>query len=282
MKSVTLDGRRPKLTDDQFIYENVSTHTDYILVDDSNQYLDFQFFFAPLTGELTVNPKNSQRFIIPFHDVPKFALTSNFVIRNLDSSTERRLLYAVFGDYYHQNSNGFYNETRTPQDDFGKNILNEDFTESEWNDFYNFMMQCCSFYMNYGKIEPPMNNVEKRNLMSIMGSAFHEWADVYFSIESCRRDTFHSKPDAFEDFKKNTRSQWTSQHFMKSMKAWCKYYGLEFNPKEHQNSDGRIIKNMSISGGSKSTEMIYIRSNGVAIPPNETDENNEMPKDLPF
>ncbi|MEQ8548713.1 MAG: hypothetical protein RIC03_12425 [Cyclobacteriaceae bacterium] len=267
MKSVTLDGRKPKLTEDQFIYENVSRHTDYILVDDANQYLNFHFFFAPLTGELTVNPKNNQRFIIPFQEVPKFAITSNFVVRNLDSSTERRLLYTVFSDLYHHNSNDHYNETRSPKDDFGKNILNEDFTEKEWNDFYNFMIQCCHFYMQHEKIEPPMNNVEKRNLISEMGSAFHEWADVYFSTESKRLDEFVIRNEAFDDYKKATRSNWTSHKFGKAIRAWSKYYSYELDPKEHHNGQGRIIRRVTLPDqSSKAVEMIYISTKTIKEP----------------
>ncbi|MEO9474165.1 MAG: hypothetical protein ABJG41_01480 [Cyclobacteriaceae bacterium] len=294
MKSVTLDGRKPKLTDDQFIYENVTRHTDYILVDDANQYLNFQFFFAPLTGELTVNPKNNQRFIIPFKEVPKFSITSNFVVRNLDSSTERRLLYTVFSDYYHQNSNDFYLETRQPKDDFGKEILNEEFTEEEWNDFYNFMMQCCRFYMNHDKIEPPMNNVEKRNLISEMGNAFHEWADVYFSEDSEKLNCFVVKNEAFDEFKRASKTNWTSQKFGKALKAWAKYYGYELDPKEYHNGQGRITrKHTAVPGGKAiSTEMIYIRTSASGHPEGgrqvpvegQTDtENSLQPKDdMPF
>jgi hypothetical protein len=263
MKSVTLDGRKSKLTEDQFIYENVTIHTDYILIDDANQYLDFQFFFAPLTGDLTVNPKNNQRFIIPFKDVPKFAITSNFVVRNLDSSTERRLLYTVFSDYYHKNSNDFYREDRTVKDDFGINILMDDFPEKDWNDFYNFMIQCCQFYMNHEKISPPMDNVEQRNLKSIMGEAFHEWADVYFSEEAGRRDVLTEKVEAFEDFKRSTRSQWTSQKFGKALHAWVKYHGFILDPEEFKNAQGRIIRKVEKDGFSKSAEMIYIRTKKV-------------------
>ena len=261
MKSVTLDGRKPKLTEDQFIYENVTRHTGYILVDDGNQYLNFHFFFAPLTGDLTVNPKNNRRFILPFKDVPKFTITSNFVIRDLDSSTLRRLLYSVFSDYYHQKSNDYYKESRGPKDDFGKNILNEDFTEEEWNDFYNFMIQCCKFYLNHSKIDPPMENVEKRNLLSVMGTVFHEWADVYFSEDSGNLDKMVVKLYAFEDFKRYSRSNWTSQKFTKALRAWARYYRYELNPYVYLNTQGRIIQKIDQDDGEKkSMEMVYIQT----------------------
>ncbi len=261
MKSVTLPGRKHDLTKDQFIYSGVTRHTDFILVDDANQYLDFSFFFEATTGELTVNPKFGVKFELKSEEVPKFAFTSNHPVRDIDSSKLDRLLYTVFSDYYHKDNNGFYLENRSPKDDFGKNILNEDFTTAEWNDFYNFMIQCCNLYMQHEKIEPPMNNIEKRNLISEMGSAFHEWADVYFSEEMNTLDTLVPKVEAFEDFKKATNAKWTSQKFRKAIMAWSKYYGFELNPKEFQNSQGRISRKWPEGApDAKATELIYIRT----------------------
>lgn len=261
MKAVSLDGRNPKLTEDQFIYSNVTKHTDLILVDDCNQYLNFQFFFAPLTGDLTVNPKQTQRYEIPFKDVPKFVLTSNFVVRNLDSSTERRLIYSVFSDYYHENSNNYYRQARQPKDDFGKNILGAEFTPDEWNDFYNFMLQCCQFYMNHGKINPPMNNVIQRNLISIMTEPFLEWADVYFCDENDSLDRHVVKQDAFDDYKKYAKVNWSMQKFTKAMKAYCELKGYLLDPDEYKNTEGRIVKKVDrAEGTSKAMEMIHIRT----------------------
>jgi hypothetical protein len=264
MKTVTLDGRKDKLTEDQFLFENVTRHTGYILIDDANQYLNFQFFFSSITGELTVNPKHGKRFIIPFEEVAKFAISSNFVIRNLDSSTARRLLYTVFSDYYHANQPGhdYYREDRTVADDFGYNLLSGSFPQEQWNSYFNLMMQCCQMYLNYPKISPPMNNVEVRHLKSEMGENFLEWADVYFSEESGRLNQFVPRPAAFEDFKITTNSRlWSAQKFFKSIQAWCRFYSYTLDPKEYRNSKGRIIrKHENEHGKTVTTEMIYIRT----------------------
>lgn len=257
MKSVTLDGRNPKLTDNPHIYERVTEHTDYILVDDANQYLKFGFFFSPLTGELTVNPKNNKQYEIPFEHVPKFCITSNYTLREIDPSTERRLLYTVFSDYYHYNSNGEYNESRSPKDDFGKNLF-LDFDEADWNRFFNFMAQCLKMYLNFEKIDPPMDNVTKRNLRTLMTEQFQTWADVYFAEETRRTDCMYPKKAAFLDFLQETKVQkWTINKFTKSMKYWCVYNNYVFNPKELCNSDNRIIGK---DESNMSEEKIYIQT----------------------
>ena len=93
MKSVTLSGRNRKLTDNPHIYDRVTEYTDMVLIDDANAYLDFDFFFDVVTGDMTVNPKNNKSYEIPFEKAPKFCITSNYTLRKVDPSTEGRMLF---------------------------------------------------------------------------------------------------------------------------------------------------------------------------------------------
>ena len=256
MKSVTLNGRNKRLTENPHIYENVTEHTDYVFIDDANRYIDFQFFFKAMTGDLDVNPKNNRQYSIKFEDAPKFCITSNYTLNNIDPSTERRLLYTVFSDYYHYNSNGEYREHRDPKSDFGKNMFN-DFTEEEWNLFFNFVAQCVKMYLCYEKIDPPMNNVTKRNLISAMTQPFKDWADVFFGPNSDKLNIEVVKREAFENFQEETKMyKWSSHRFTKSLKAWCRYNLYILNPGELCDKEGRIIKKVN----DKSEEHIYIKT----------------------
>lgn len=267
--NVTLDGRNPRLTDNPHIYELVSEHTDMVLIDDANEYLKFDFFFSPLTGDLTVNPKNNKQFIIPFAKVAKFVITSNYTLRQIDPSTERRILYTVFSDYYHYNSNNEYKGNRSPKDDFGKNLF-DDFNEDEWNNFFNTMAYCLVDYLKFEKIDPPMNNVTLRNLQTQMGAAFQAWADVYFSENSGKLDELVPRNEAFEDFIGSSGSKlWTTQKFGKSLIAWCRYNKFVLDPIELQNSGGRIIRKVipkhkdgipKLNSKKVATDMIYIQT----------------------
>jgi hypothetical protein len=256
MKSVTLNGRNKKLTDNQHIYENVTEHTDYILIDDANKWIDFSFFFKALTNDLDVNPKNNKQYSIPFENAPKFCITSNYTLPNIDPSTERRLIYTVFSDYYHFNSNGEYNEHRDPTTDFGKNLFN-DFTDDEWNLFHNFMAQCLKLYLNHSKIDPPMENVNKRNLQTIMTDSFRNWGDMYFAEDNGNVNVLIAKKKAFEDFKEETKNnKFTINRFTRSLKAWCKYNHHILDPQELRNSQDRIIRKQD----GTATEMVYVQT----------------------
>lgn len=237
-------GRDPKLTENPHIYEGIDKHTDLLIIDDCNRYLKFDFFFPAITGPLNINPKNAKQFIIPFEDTPKIWFTSNFPPQNIDDSKERRILYNINSDYYHSNASGEYREERRVSDDF-KKIIGRGFNETEWNLALNFFMQCTQFYLSCTqKINPPMDNVNKRNLKSTMGDLFEPWADVYFSKESGRLNSDEViKDDAVADYlKSSNQKHLTSQRFKKQLKAWCAYHNIELNPKDMCTAGGQIIK----------------------------------------
>lgn len=258
MKSVSLPGRSPKLTENAHIYENVTTHTDFVLVDDANQYLKFDFFYSDLTGDMLVNPKHGKQYELSFEESPKFAFTSNFALRNTDPSTERRLLYTVFSDYYHHNKDDEYERDWNPELEFGKNLF-QDFDQDEWNLFFNTMANALVMYLNHDKINPPMENVEKRNLVVQMSNPFKEWAEVYFSETSGNCDRLIPRCVAMEDYfnhNSRDRNKWSTNKFTTAIKAFCKYHNYEYNPKSLMNKQGRIIRKHE----NKAEEHIYIKA----------------------
>ena len=265
MQSCTLSGRNPKLTENKHIFENVTEHTKYILVDDSDAYTPFNFFFDAITGDLTVNPKNTKSYTIPFERSPKFCITSNYVLRNIDPSTSRRILYAVFSDYYHEKTkDNDYLETRTIYDDFNKNLFRDGYTKKEWEADLNFLVECCRFYLSVIKdniqIQPPMTNVISRNLRAIMQEPFLNWAQVYFSEISGNCDRLIPRAEVTDDFQSYTKkSNWTPNRFSKALRAYCDWDVpriIALNPDEICGKDGRIIRKYN----GKATEMFYIQT----------------------
>lgn len=270
---VQLEGRNPKLIDNPHVYENFSEHTDLVLVDDASRYIKFDFFFSAITGPISVNPKNNKQFSIPFADSPKMIFTSNFPPYNADPSTDRRLLYTVFSDYYHFNRLGEYNEERKVSDDFnGKNLF-DDFDQAEWNNTLNFYMQCVQFYLSTNnKISPPLENVTKRSLKSVMGDNFQDWADVYFSKESGKLDTELVKEEAQNDCKRTIGLKvFTPQQFKHSLTAWCQYNGYELNPIEFLGNATRKTKRVKEIYNNEEREVmkevIYIQTKAIETEP---------------
>ncbi|WP_254562173.1 hypothetical protein [Dyadobacter diqingensis] len=241
--NVSFSGRNPLLTKNPHIYDKVTRHTDMIIVDDCYEFLDFGFFYGDITGDMNPNPKQTQSYSIAFDESPKFWFDSNFGDRDFSESTQRRKLVTSFSDYYHEN-NGAYLETRQPTDDFDGKRLFYDFGPQDWNNLYNFLAWCLHFYLSCPeKVKPPMNNIQKRNLLSSMGNRFFEWAEVYFGVESKRLDKIISKRVAKDDYTNSEKIRdLSTQKFTDYCKKYAAYHGYEFNPAEYLNTQGRILR----------------------------------------
>lgn len=264
------DGRNSKLTQNPHIFERVTKYTALLFVDDAYKYFDFDFFYALITGFLTVNPKGTQGYTLGPEISPKLCITSNFPPARNDKATRRRLWFSAFSDYYHKNPNGEYREERLPNQEFGKSLFSE-FTEEEWNLFFNFSAQCVKAWMEWGQVEPPMETLMQNQYKNQMGATFHDWADTYFSTENDRLDRLVPRYIAYEVFKHGYNPQLSPQGFLEKLRAWCRYNGYVLNPEALlRQKDKRISRSTNKlqfqrgtwvdTGKKESTEMLYIQT----------------------
>lgn len=290
MKTVKLSGRNPKLMDNPHVFDQVNQHTQMLLLDDCDRYLNTGLFYDNITSDMTVNPKNNQSFTIPFEDSPKIAFTTNFVPADFDPSSEARLLYMVFSDYYHQKTeDNDYLESRSIRDDFGKDLYGRAYSEEEWMADINFFIQCCRFYLSLSdepiKILPPMENIVQRKFKADMGSNFEDWAYGYFSQEGGNLDKMLQRDQVLEDFMGYAKTnRVTMQSFTRKLKSFVQIcpWVIELNPDCLKNSSGRIQKSVAIAPGIlKTKDMIYLRS--VDGPSPDTEEIKQTQEDdIPF
>lgn len=160
-----------RLKEDGFPMDGVTPKTRYVLFDDLPAYQDMEFFYNMVTDDFTANQKGGVKYNIPFDDSPKIGATTNFAPDMNIPSTKRRALVYHNSDYYHEatDENG-YLFTRKISDDFnGRDLFDKEYKEEEFNNDYNFMLQCLQFYLGQTeKIEAPIGNlVSKNNLMKI-------------------------------------------------------------------------------------------------------------------
>ncbi|WP_315055183.1 hypothetical protein [Chryseobacterium indoltheticum] len=253
MNSKYLGARKKNLLENDFLYDGVTEQTDYVLFDDADKKFQFNQLFTDITGDLNVNPKNQNAYLIPFHVSPKFCITTNYAPLGLDSSTLERILFVAFSDWYHGAKEGM--EKREPKDDF-KNMFFTEWDDKQWNLFLNFSMQCLQFYLSTKeKIGAPQGNIKKRNLISEMGTVFLEWAEGYFVGTNLNQDVI--KKDAHKNLVEYNSSvkNISATLFKTKLKQFCELKGYTLNPTDKlTTSDGRIMR--SFNG--IATEFIFI------------------------
>lgn len=271
---VKLSGRNPKLMENPFVFEQITRHTDMVLVDDCAEYLPIKEFYDSISMDMTINAKNVASYTLPFEESPKFAFTTNYVPKEFNQSSRQRMLYLVFSDYYHQRTEeNDYLETRQIRDDFHKDLFSSSYSDAEWEADVNFIMQCVKFYLSLShvnvKIEPKLTAIIFRKYMRDMSENFKEWAEYYFAPGSEHLDCEIVREEAFDNYKRYSGlGKVTMQKFTKSLKGFCYTtdYIDELNPEELHNSGSRIIRRIEnpYTHLKESKEMIYIRSKSEA------------------
>lgn len=243
---VYIDAKRSKLTEDPFLWQEVTEKTRTVFLDDARANIDFEHFFPVITGRMLVNQKGAPAYTLSESDTPKLFITTNHSIYGDGNSFRDRQAFMVFSD--------FYNDHHKPIHDFGVNFFS-DWDQEQWNLFFNLMATCLQLYFQsqrdkwddneQGIINPPMESVEKRQLRQLMGENFLIWADAVFATGQENRGTTKLNmknvrkelQDDFLDKNPNERKYLTPSQFSKKIKAYCRYYGYHLNPTRH-NEDG--------------------------------------------
>lgn len=216
-----IDGKSPSISKDDHLYEGVDERTKVIVFDDCRVNFDFEFLFSQITRGVTVNPKGKKKFTLPS---PKFILNTNHAFNGEGNSFARRQYYVAFSDYY--------NEHRTPEDDFG-HLLFDDWDHEQWNLFYNLIFVAIQTYFKFGlKYTIPVQNIENRKLRQRMGENFLEWAVNEWSKAGDWLNNHVEKKYAYDAFISDfpeERRYVNLRTFKKKVIMFCQYSGLAFN-----------------------------------------------------
>jgi hypothetical protein len=268
----TLDGKVLDLQKDTHALSDVTRYTRMVRVEDINQYTSVKDFYNLISGDMRVNPKGLTPYTIPFSESPKFLFSTNYVPSDFDASSDARMLYVTFSDYYHQCTaeNPFgYHESRTIYDDFQKVLFDSFYGEDEWNADLNLLMQCEQFYLSIAmksiKILPPMQNIIQRKLKTEMGPQFEEWATGFFAPDGPNVNKQLVRKTIYETYLKDCPGTKDSmRRFSGRLKAFAKWaswiYAL--NPQDVLNTQGRNIQTSRdpVNGELIQFEMIHLRT----------------------
>ena len=245
-KQLFINGQDLNMNDAQFLFSGVERGvTDHVFFDDLNEYIDLHRFMPMITGKMSVNAKYQNAFTLDFSDSPRVAFTSNHGIKNFDASLRRRTWFTAFSSYYHPDDPMKGLKERSPFTEFGKNLIS-DYTPAELNKFYNFMMQCLQTFLKFReRIQPPMNQIEKRNIQRAIGDEFIWWAEDYFN--DGKLNTLVNKHSAFDAYKatlnEKTAKMIKINTFKNRLIQFCQYNEWVFNPEGLLTSESEKERN---------------------------------------
>lgn len=225
-KTIRLDGRNFNFSK-SFSFQSVTLDTAIIEFNDVTKKFNFDKLFSIITDDITVEKKNQNEIIIPFHQSPKIIISTNYTIEGSDDSTLDRQFVVEFSDHY--------NKAHRPIDEFGHRFYDE-WCNEEWNCFLNYMIGCLQLYLSKGLIHCNHVNLEKKKLIDSTCEEFTEY------FESLGLNVEHNKKDLLEDFKKNYDefSELKLTKFTRWMKEAARIKGLGVS--ERKSGVDRLIK----------------------------------------
>ena len=212
----------------RFLFQQVRPSTRVLFFDDVTKRFDFERLFSTITDGIIVERKYRDRFVIPAEKSPRIVASTNYVIIGNGGSFERRKFEFEFSSHY--------NRSHSPVDEFG-HIFFQEWSEEEWNKFYNLMFYACRRYLNTGLVAAPSIN---RDLKLLIHSTSPEFFD--FTQEEIMLDIEYNKKDLFQTFIRQYPD--FSQMKQRTFTAWLRSFAEVRNLKmaERKSGDNYFVR----------------------------------------
>jgi len=213
---VKIDGRKFRAESDTNL-SLIENNTNIVLIDDAHHNFNFSNFFNSITNDLSCRKLFNNTKVIPFMNSPKFIFTTNSVIGNDDSSTNRRKLEIEINNYF--------SKDYQPSDHFKTILFNWEEEDPEWSRLDDFIRDCIQYYKTNGLVKPLTINVDKKRLEQKTSKEFVEFAEKYL-----KPDVIYKAQSILERYNNITNNYITLTLMTRWLKYWVqkykKYYGV--------------------------------------------------------
>lgn len=181
------DGRYLK-NEGSFKNQRINLTSDILVYDDLQKNIKFDIFYSMLTTGIEVEKKGQQSYYINEEKAPKILITSNHYVNGDGGESD-------MGRRYEFEISNYYSLQYTPQNEFGNRFFGNEWSDEEWNKFFNFMFQCVQTYLSKGLIKVDSIRLKKSKLQDKTSEDFVEFAEAYF-----QKDVKLDKRQLLEDF----------------------------------------------------------------------------------
>jgi hypothetical protein len=176
---------------------------------------------------MTLERKNKDAIRLKVEDSPKLLISTNYAIKGEGNSHDRRRFELEIAQYYGKNL--------TPYEEFGKQLF-DDWEESEFLKFDNYMVYCLQSYLKNGLVNQNAKNLKMRKFIAETCMEFHEWIkdneNCPIGLRNDKQQYFNKFTDEYQDFKK-----WLTR---KKFNIWVqKYCSFKNIPYDEGNTHGQ-------------------------------------------
>ena len=201
----------------------------YVL-DDVYTGFNYNDLYTNISGDISCEPKGKTAFTIPFSKAPKFVITTNNAVQYDSESTSTRRRFLEF------KLKAYFNLVNKPIDVFKHNLF-DDWDNTEWNRFYNFVYACVGYYLEFGLDAPKYDKEEDNYKAYFSNNAIIEEFERIFEIVSKNPDGFNVSTflNCYQDKENNLKYEKYFNH--KNVKRYIDIY-IKFHKKDLKYNTG--------------------------------------------
>ena len=263
-KLSTQDGKRFRKDIDRggrFQFADVKTDTKLILIDDLRPDFEFESLFSMITGDMEIEGKGTNKFTIPEDRKPKFGVTTNYVLMGTGTSVSRRIHIVEFGDYW----NRCIQEKESPSDrrHLGR-MLFDNFSQDDWDDFYNFGFECVQTYLKHGLIQADTSEYFLKSLkLKVEGVEGDGTVTGWMNDWILNRNKELSEDELYELFQSEnaveSMTKWDKKTFHKGFFTFVmEHPDYDYNPKLSHKGDKKSDRRHMVGSRGNQRPMIEV------------------------
>lgn len=208
--------------DSNFAYQLIEPSTQIAWLDDPKPDFEFSSLYSVITDGLTVERKYLTQVYFEPSESPKWLITSNTALNNSGSSDKRRQYVVEFSNHYSKKIISG-NEEPIVKEHKG-HFFSDNWSNEEWNMFYNWMLVAVSFYLKYGLADQPLINTSKNRLLQTTELDFVTWVDY----QSFVTEKNYPTKEMFADYVSTYYGD-SSKFPQKKFSKWIKQYASSVN-----------------------------------------------------
>ena len=247
--------------DNRFVFSSVDIDTKFVHIDDVKKDFPFDIIYNYSTGDMEIEKKGKDRFVIPMDKKPKIGVCTNFISTDTSDSTRRRQIIVEFGNFWNHK---VLKEGVSVEKMLGKRLFTE-FDENDWIQFYNFGFRCVEEFLKKGIVQTDKSNYFKKQLkiqkIGTDDEGVISWMEEFIKKN---KKTFADKYEFDVIYRKFMMSfdeyvvrNWEKTRFKKSIYDLCSINGWGYNP--HKNGSNVSQKRWKVGPAGNQKE--YLRIN---------------------
>ena len=198
-----MDGRTMDVSQ-RFAFSAYQEQNSLYIFRDIQPSLRIESLYNKITNGMEIEKKGENKFTVPFDKMPKVIFTSNFYLKNMNTtSTRRRLFFLILENVY--------NDKHTPYDDFHC-CFYRDWDNAEWNRFYDFMAGCIQCFLTKGLKANNDTEIEEKIKDSSTNEVLKIWLEsTSNAVDNIKAGIAFNFNDKFLDYQ-----QWYQDHRLQS------------------------------------------------------------------